>query len=395
MRADGASTRSPLVAVALAVALAASAAVGGVLAFGSPGAPTPDPIGLDASEAYDDVDGLQATRTTVVERGGETHRTVAEVRLRPGTQYRHIAVEAATDRRYELVVANGSALALYDRDANAVARFGLSGPVDPRTPGDRIEALFERLNVTAPDGSASTTASVSPLPVVPRTDDGPTPTATDAGHLRISFDGTATVDGREAYVLRVSEAAGAASDFEQTLWVDAEHFFPLKQRTEWADGGESASVTTTYENVTFDPGLGDDAFAFDAPANATVETLDTPEQTTYATVDRLREATDLAVPRPDVPVSFRLAYASKTNGEVSGVGVQYVSETGSLSVAKYSRTFPARGDRTVSLGETEAAVSVGSTTSVSWNCGDYRYTVRGQGVPVDVLVSVAKSVACE
>jgi len=386
---------SPVVAVALAVALAASAVGGGVLAFGSPAAPTPGKIGVDAGDAYDDIGGVEATRTTVVERGGDTHRTVAEVRLRPGTQYRRIAVEEATDRRYELVVANGSTLSLYDRDANAVTQFGLSGPVDPRTPGDRVEALFARLNVTASDDTASTTASVSPLAVVPRTDDGPTPTTAGAGHLRVAFDGTEHVAGREAYVLHVDAVESAASDFEQTVWVDTERFFPLKQRTEWTDDGERASVTTTYENVTFDPGFGDAAFALDPPANATVETLDTPEQTTYASTDRLREETAIPVPEPDVPASFRLAYASQTTGDVSGVGVEYVNETGTISVAKYDRTFPARGDRTVSLGNTDAAVSLGLTTSVSWNCGDYRYTVRGQGVPVQVLVDVAESVGCD
>lgn len=391
------ATTSPAVVAAVLVVAAAVATAGAVFATGSPAAPTLEPLGTDASDQYAAIDGVAATRTTVVERGNDVHRTVARVEFRPGTDHRRVEVLESTDRRYEVSVATGSTLTLYDRDENAVTRFALSGANTEPTRGERVERLFEQLNVTAATDSASTTvpAGVSPLPVVPPSSARRPSESIQAGPLELTFDGTATVNGREAHVLRLSAPGDSASALAQTIWVDAAHYFPLKQRTTWTDDGERVSVTTTYSNVTFDPGLTAGTFDFDAPANATVERLDTPETTTYATADRLGAATSLSVPEPSVPASFRLTVASETTGEIHGVGLRYANETARVTIAKYNRTFPARGDRTVTVAGHEAELSVGPTSSVSWNCDDFRFTVRGQGVPVDVLVAVARSVACE
>jgi hypothetical protein len=209
----------------------------------------------------------------------------------------------------------------------------------------------------------------------------------------LSYRGTGVVDGREAYVLELA-ATDEGGTFRQTVWVDTRHFFPLQRHTTWAEGGEQVSVRTVYEDVTFDPGFTNDTFGFDPPASADVETLETPDRTVYASADDLRAATNLTVPDPAVPESLRLAVATETSGEVHGVGLRYVNETASVSVAKYDRTFPPRGDREVTVAGRNATVSLGRTTSVSWNCGEYRYTVRGEGVGVDALLAVAESVGC-
>jgi len=384
--------RSARVAALLAV-LSVAAVVAVVVSFGAPAAPSSAPIGADAGDAYESIEGVDATRTTVVEHGDDVHRTVADVALRPGTDYRRVRVVEATDRLHEVVVENDSTVWLYDRDADEVSRFSASGSVTVPTAGDRVERLFERLNVTRA-GESATVDGVSPLPVVPQDAAGPTADASDTAALRLSFAGTEEVDGREAYVLELSAGDGAES-FQQTVWVDTQHFFPLQRQTAWTEDGQRVAVTTVYEDVTFDPGLDDDTFTFDAPANATVETLETPERTAYASVEELRAATNLSVPEPEVPGSLRLAVATETTGEVHGVGLRYVNETAAVSVAKYDRTFPPRGDREVTVAGREAAVSLGSTTSVSWNCGEFRYTVRGQGVDVDALLAVAESVGCE
>jgi len=52
------------------------------------------------------------------------------------------------------------------------------------------------------------------------------------------------------------------------------------------------------------------------------------------------------------------------------------------------------GERQVTVGNRTAEVARGPTTSVSWNCDEYRHTVRGEGVPVSLLVEVARSVQC-
>ncbi|WP_336034480.1 LolA family protein [Halobacterium yunchengense] len=379
-----------LVAAAVAVLVAAAA-----LLFAAPAAPTGERIGADASEEFDAVDGLTATRTTVVERGDRTSETVAAVALRPGTDRRRTELLDG-DRQHAVTASNGSVLWLYDEDADAVTRVPLAEtPPGEATAGDRVERLFAALNVTRPTASASATVEgpVAALPVVPEAN-GATdaPSATNA-RVGVTYEGTGAVDGREAYVLRIEPAASGA--FEQTLWVDRETFFPLQRETSWSDDGTPVTVTTTYENVTVNPGLDADTFQFDAPADATVETLETPETTAFDGVADLRAATDAPVPALDLPPSFRLTYATETTGRVHGAGVRYANETALVTAATYNRTAPVDGDRTVSVHGREAVVDTGPTTSVSWNCDDYRYTVRGRGVTADFLVSVARGVDCE
>jgi len=383
------SARLLAVLAVLSLAVVATAYV----AFDTPGSSSSAPIGADAGDTYEAIDGVDATRTTVVERGGDVRRTVASVQLRPDSDHRRVEVVEATDRRHEVLVENDSTVWLYDRDAGRVSRFSASGSVAGPTFGDRVERLFERLNVTERDDSA-TVDGVSPLPVVPQDAAAPTAT-TDTAGLRLSFEGTESVSGREAYVLKLSAPGEEPDAFQQTLWVDTRRFFALQRQTTWTEDGQRTTVDTVYENVTFDPGLDEDAFTFDPPENATVETLETPDRTAYASVEELRAATNVSVPDPDVPSSLQLAVATQTTGEVDGVGLRYVNDTSSVSVAKYNRTFPPRGDREVTVAGQDAAVSLGSTTSVSWNCGAYRYTVRGEGVPVDALLAVAESVGCE
>jgi outer membrane lipoprotein-sorting protein len=388
MRASGLPSISPALVAAVLVAGSVAATGGAVVAFGAPTPPTDAAIGTDASAEYAAVDGVEATRTTVIERGGETHRTVASVAFRPGTDYRRVAVTEATDRRHELLVANDSAMTLYDRDSRTATRFSLAADAEP-TAGERVERLFARLDLGHEGESASATLrGVSPLAVVPHGEQAPSAVT---GPLTVTYEGEDAVAGREAYVLELTADGGA---FRQTLRVDAEHFFVLQQRTTWTADGERVTVETTYADVSVGS-VGDDTFRFDPPANATVERLDTPERTAYESAARLREAVATSVPRPDVPASFRLTAATETTGQIRSVGLRYANETATLTVAKYNRTFPPRGTRVVEIADHDAGVRVGPTSSVSWNCGDYRYTVRGKGVPVDVLVAVARSVGCE
>lgn len=234
---------------------------------------------------------------------------------------------------------------------------------------------------------------ISPLPVVPETSAAAgAPTATNDS-VAVSFEGTETVDGREAYVLTV-EPAGDSAAFEETLWVDRETFFPLQRQTSWTDGGTPVSVTTTYENVSMNPGLDAETFRFDPPNDVTVETPKTPQTTAFDSVAGVRAATTAPVPTLDMPPSFHLTYATATDGRIHGAGVRYANETALVTAATYNRTVPIEGERTASVGDHEAVVDVGPTTSVSWNCGDYRYTVRGQAVSAEFLVELARGVDC-
>ena len=397
MAAPKGDSRGSLTTVVVAAAMLAVLVAAGVWLLASPAAPGGDPIGANASEQYATVDGMTATETTVVERGDVHSETVARVAFRPGTELRRETVVSG-DRRHEVTVSNGSVLWLYDEDTGIAKRVPLSQPpAGEATRGDRIERLFTALNVT--EASVAETAeveSVSALPVVPQAASaGNASWATSDGPLDIRYDGTETVDDREAYVLHVQPASATGEPaFSQTLWVDTETFFPLQQRTEWVDDGTPVSVTTTYENVTYDPDLDESEFRFDPPADASVETVQAPNTETFENVRALREAATAPVPDLRLPPTFELTYATETTGRIHGAGVRYANETALVTAATYNRTFQNEGDRTVTVGDHEAVVDVGPTTSVSWNCGDYRYTVRGEGVSASFLVAVARSVDC-
>jgi outer membrane lipoprotein-sorting protein len=388
MRASGLPALSPTLVAALLVAGAVTATGSAVVAFGAPDAPTNSVVGADAADEFAAVDGVTATRVTVVERGSTTHRAVADVAFRPGTDYRRVALRDTDDRRHELLVANSTTMTLYDRDSREATQFALAPDTEP-TVGERVERLFARLQLTREDAPASApVAGVSPLSVVPH---GETRPSTVTGELTVRYEGKTTVAGRTAYALELTAREGA---FAQRIWVDADHFFVLKQSTTWTDGGERVTVETTYEDVSTGA-IPDDTFRFGPPANATVERLDTPERSVYESATRLRAAVDVSVPRPDVPASFRLTAATETDGEIRGVGLRYANDTATVTVAKYNRTFPPRGTKVVTVADRDAGVRVGPTTSVSWNCDDYRYTVRGTGVSVDTLVAIAQSVGCQ
>ncbi len=393
MPPSGRSADRAGVTTVVVVAVVAAVLVAGALWLVAAPEATSRPIGTDAADRHADVDGVTATETRVVRRGGETTRTVADVAFRPGTEQRREHVVTG-ETGYDLTVSNGSVMWMYDSGDDVAKRVPLSEtPGDGVARGERVERLFTALNVT--QRSAAERASspeIEPLPVVPGVGGGPNASA-DAT-VGAEYDGTERVDGREAYVLRVTSRDDSAN-YEQTLWVDTEHFVVLKQQTEWVDDGVPVSVTRTYSNVSVNPGLDEGAFELAPSGNTTVERVETPETTAYESVGALREVTDVSVPSPDVPPSFRLTYASETTGDVHGVGLRYVNETARVTLAKYDRTFPASGDETVAIGDHEGAVTYGPTTSVSWNCGEYRYTVRGQGVPASLLVEFARSVGCE
>ncbi|WP_225333189.1 LolA family protein [Halomicrobium urmianum] len=354
-------------------------------------APARPAVDADVAAQYDSIDGVAANRTTVIERNGTVAgETTYAVRLRPGTGERRLVLRSGP-HRYDRRVSNGSVRWLYDADEGTAIVIPDGGVPEQTVRGERTERLFARLNASAGDESAR--PPVEPLPVVPESGGaGSVPARTDLG---VSYAGTEAVDGRPAHVLRITPREGVDVDYEQTLWLDAERFFPLRQRTAWTDDGERTVLTTTYADVRFDPGLSDDAFEPAAPENATVRHLETPETRTFRRVDDLRAATNVSVPAPDLPPSYALTYATATEGRVSGVSLRYANETSWIGVAKYDYTYRNRNDgERVRIGDRNGTLVRGTTHSLSWQCDAYRYTVRGRGVPPSLLVEVGRSVGC-
>ena len=378
----------------LAVALLASVVVAGGIWIAGSDSTTADPaLDVDASDQLNSLEGITATRETVIESGGGIRRTIETVELRPRSGDVR-ATATATPRQTDVRVSNGSVLWLYDRDEGTVLRLD---DTDGSTESlDRIPRLLAAVNTT--DSTAETNPTVSPLPVVPGGSGGnATGPAGELGRYTLTYEGTEPVDGRETRVLVIQGAGGEpVANYSQQLWLDSEWYYPLKQRTAWTQGGERTVVTTTYTNVTFNPGLDDDRFTFDPPANATVETASDRTEREYDSLAALREDATMTVPAPTVPGSFTLESATWTTGRIDSLGLQYVNATSTLSVAKLDTTIPptSEGESVTVAGQNGTYRNLGPSASVVWTCDGTQYKVRGSGLSREPLLDVADSVGC-
>jgi len=360
------------------------------LAFTSTGTADQPQIDADVQQRHEGIDGVNATQTTTIARNGTvTSQTTYDATVQPGTQKKRLAVVNSTARRYDLRVSNGSTLWLYNQDRAKAMRLSLSGAESDR--GERLERLFARLNMSA--SSDADPQAVEPLPVVAQSERRP---AEASGSMTVTYEGTESVDGREAYVIHVAPENDAAT-YEQTIWVDTQRFFPVKKRTTWTTDGEQTVVTTTYTNVSYDTGVSEDVFTPEFPDNTTVTVPETPETQTYESVSALEDDTDIRVPEPDIPPGYELSYATQTRGQINSVGLRYVNRTSLITIAKYDRLAAVSAQNeseAVTIDGHPAQVNRGLTTSVSWNCEHYRYTIRGEGVSAEQLIAIGQSVGC-
>ena len=380
-----------LVLVGSALVLVAVVAVGLWSAAPAAGDGTPT-IDANVSERYDSFGALSATRTTVIERNGTvSSRAVHSVTLMPSTGKQRLRLTDSAADRYDLRISNGSVLWLHERDRNRVTRIPLTGPSRTAGSADRVRRLLVRADLM--DQAAGDPPAVEPLPVVPQ-EQSRSPRRVTAGYA-VSYVGNGSIDGRATYTIEITPRADSAATYRQTVWVDAERLYPLKRQTVWRDDGVRTELTTTYTDVSFDATADPGTFRPEIGPNTSVETTDTPETTVYRRRSALAANTSVRVPDPELPPSYERTYATRTTGGVNGVGLRYVNRTGEITVSMYNYTYePTDPDERRRVDGRSATVSRGPTTSVSWNCDSYRYTVRGRGVSVDQLVTVARSVGC-
>lgn len=364
------------------------------------------PIGHNASERLASLDGVSATVETVVHYGNQTNRTVQRVWMRPGTG--EMRAEVLEGPGPDLTVSNGSVTWLYDHTENNVTRLDTSGSgTQVSMQGERIERLFTRLNVSreARDASkeAEITPSAAPLPSVPggQSVSTPTPEASRADEYGVHYEGTDTVSGREVYVVTVrpkavDEDAAVLEDYEQTMYVDTEWFYPLKVHTEWTGDNRSVEMSMTYRNVTFEPGLDDDRFEFEPPENATVVESDLSDVRTFDSVSSLRTATSMPVPTPDVPPSFEFDTGRVTAGTFESVSLEYANETATLTVSVTNQTSDSESDgQRLTVGGREVVYQqFGTSKLVSWECNGRTYSVSGTAVAESRLLDVTASIEC-
>ena len=346
-----------VVAVALlAVTAGCSAAVTG------DGAPDAQQIADEVQERTDEIDSVRGEKVTTTQRDGETNRTVTRFVQRPPNESwsEVVSADTAYQSAGDRVVRTDGRVVSYDASENnyTVLETDLasSGPSQIVT-AEAIERTLNRSNV--------------------------------------SFEGTDTVAGRDVYVVSL-DSENEAGTSNTTLKVDQEYWFPLEYTTTSQFGDTEMTVTTTHRNVTFNEPVADDRFSFDPPEGATLEQTNSIASEEFDSVEQLDAATAFDVPTPSVPDSYTLDSANTftTDGNTSATVVYTNDSDGRLSYSVAPGTDATMDGETVTVDSTEVTVTeYGSTTSVSWTCGDTQYTLAGE-LDRETLLASVESVGC-
>ncbi|WP_247002796.1 outer membrane lipoprotein-sorting protein [Halosolutus gelatinilyticus] len=328
-------------------------------------------IAENVQERHEEIDDLRGVQRTTVEFGDETTTTTLEVWERSPDQYRQEVRSSTAGHTTEgdVTVANESGVWSYSASDDVVRTFEFESDAGAGgTIGTMDEAQLERFLETF-----------------------------DVEHL-----GTDTVADRDVHVIRLTPSNESAADDELAgiydelkLWVDEEYWYPLQQRAELTIGGESQTVTTTFEEIEFNADVADERFAFDPPEGAEIVTA---EDVTRETFDGLEAASDAApfdVAAPDEPDGYSFETATVID---DGTGTITVSATYAgpddglwLSVTD-DRDAEPPGEE-VTVDGTEATLVDGRVNALYWTCGDLEYSLSGD-LERTQLVETAASIDC-
>ncbi|MDS0474022.1 DUF2092 domain-containing protein [Natrinema sp. 1APR25-10V2] len=228
----------------------------------------PDPEAVfEAAYVYgDDLEDVTGTRRNEVTNGSHTLSEVVQVYERPYVDQRTKVIDAPDPNQIgNLYVSNATKNWFYYPSAGVAQYFEPEKPFDDEVRSSRAEMAAENL-----------------------------------GKYDIEYNGTDRVAGRETHVLDVeaknetvekgisaivgdteyvyaletSNPRKGLRVVEQTLWIDTEYEYPLKERVVFKPAGEERIVMVEeFESVAFNSGLDDETFAFEPPANATVEDI--------------------------------------------------------------------------------------------------------------------------
>lgn len=390
--------RQSLLALAFAALLATSGCAALQSLGGGNAAAAPEE---NVSSAFESLETLSATQVSTLRHGNTTNHTRTVIRASfgdPPKQYSRVL--APESREGDVSLVNASATILYDASTNEVTRIPQSGSGSRSI--DRGEYYASIVAAARNDSTVSSTSrGVSPLPVVPASKSGTAVPTDEIEGYEVDYLGTETVSGRTAYGFRMTPASDAAFDVNQTVWLDAEYYFPLETNQTTTINGSTYHVHSTLENVTFNADLPPDAFSFDPPADATVDTLNVSTET-YESLDAARADADLSVPEPDVPGGYTFEQAQRLNGNFTQLSVQYTNEAGARIVVSKAESSANGSDGAFDLGENVTVaghdgtyVATSRSSLVTFSCSDVQYSVTASDLDRAELLDVAASVACE
>jgi outer membrane lipoprotein-sorting protein len=389
---DGATGR--LLRVCLVVALLTTPLAGCATLTDELESDPPLPDRETAAEKRDALETLSATMTTVEETNETTRRTVREVRQRfdpVGYRERVVAVETDDPNTVtyvsegQIYAVNESVTARYDPTSDSLTYTGAPLRFPQTSYLDLLAAARANESLDRTD-----------VPALPRAP-APAPTGDRAASfygaaVDVRYDGTGTVDGREAYRLAVVPRGADTQLRSLTVWLDTETLFPLKQRFESVFRGERETFTRTYENVTVNPTLDAATFRLDPatlPGNPDASGLRYHESH-----DTLVGEVSVRLPERTLPEGYDYDRGFHATGEVAVVVAHYTAEDAPpVRLTVVTGQAPVEDGERVSLGSTTGVVRTRQdSTLVTWQTENATYTLSGD-LDRETLFRLARTAA--
>lgn len=347
-----------------------------VAAAGCTGDMASDEIASKAQEKYDSIESyrgtiiIEAPGLMATEGSDEVRRMEAEMAFKKPDMNRVEYV--SEDKRGDITVTNGSTTWIYDASENSVRVIERVGEAPAETDiGPFVKNMMERFDV--------------------------------------SLRGTGTVSGRDCYVLELTPKEEQKMVGNQTVWIDREHWMPIKIESELTVRNETVTNTVLYRDMEFNVEIPDSEFEFEVPENATVEesTITPPEK--YSSFDEAQQNTDFELKEPTyLPEGYEFDDAFvMSEGRV--VSLNYGRGTEGLVLTQRQAPKGAEGDIEVVGGPGDAeseTVEVNGRNAtlrkmgpsddfrrLSWGCGDLIMSLSGE-LDKDELIKMAESVEC-
>lgn len=388
-------SKSTLLAVAAAALLLTSGCSG--LTLGTPA--QSDPPTADVVERYSAIETVTATQVSTLTSDGNT--TTSRTRLHldlAGERRRYSRQFAPPPQAGDRVVVNESVTLVYDASEREATRIPRAESLSSRNRSLYFARVVEAAR--SDNGTVRPEAGVSPLPVVPATSQAPAVRERNITGYRVAYLGTKSIADRTAHGFRMTAVSDAAMDLNRTLWLDAEHYYPLATNQTMSVGNSTFHVESRLVDVTFDASLGGEAFDTDIPANVTVNTTDLVDARTYETRAALAADVSLSVPEPDLPDGYAFEAARTVTGNYTRVSLRYRHDRGLVSVSKTRMPgdgtgTPTAGENVTVAGHDGRFLATGSAILVSWSCDGYTYSVTATELDREELFEVASSIRCD
>lgn len=343
-----------------------------------------------ASYTLEDVSELHGVQTVVVEGENDTVKHTEEHWERPFADYRSEVLDSSEETRVEDVyVTNETTTWWYDAETNE-ASVEETEPYDDReVEAAREDVANEQLEYYNFSVEGSDTVADRETTVI----------ELDATNESVA-EGPSVLVGDTEFVLAL-ETVETADEFEvveQRLWLDDETDFPVKERVTFETlRGETVVMTQRYEDLSLDPDLTDEHFAYEPPENASIGGPPGASYEAFETREDAEGAAPFSIPEPTVPEGYALdeVVVQEYGADVTIDQVFADGDGSPLHVVVSDAEAPVDDPVEEDVGSVDGVVFQTTLgTAIQWECPDDRHGLVNGDLSEEELLTAAESVDC-